>query len=94
MQCGRTGLSETDSLERASLGGIGAKNAELLARFFPDKFDQCDCPENLCAQDLSNFGWFPFVQGIGCPHKTLKKVYCVPSCFWVLWPTLFLSLVQ
>ena len=25
-----------------------------------------------------------------CPHHILKKRRAVPSCFWVLWPTLFL----
>ena len=29
-------------------------NAELLAQGFRDKFQQCDCPETLCAQDWSN----------------------------------------
>jgi hypothetical protein len=30
------------------------KGAQLLARFFQDKLHQCDCAEELCAQDLSS----------------------------------------
>jgi len=39
----------------ASLAGSDAKNAQLLARVFQDKFHQYDCSEKLCAQDLPKF---------------------------------------
>lgn len=39
----------------ASLAESDAKNAQLLAQVFQDKFHQYDCSETLCAQDLSKF---------------------------------------
>ena len=38
----------------ALLAGSKAKRAGLRARVFQDKFNQCDCAEKLCAQDLSS----------------------------------------
>ena len=39
----------------ASLAGSDAKNAQLLARVFQDKFHQYDCSKKLRAQDLPKF---------------------------------------
>ena len=42
-------------LFHVSLALNETKGAELLARVFEDKFDQRNCSEKLCAQDLSKF---------------------------------------
>ena len=46
-------------------------------------------PDTISVHDVSIKILRRFRAEHSCPHhKIFKKVCCVPSCFWVLWPTL------
>ena len=51
-------------------------------------------PDTISVHDVSIKILRRFRAGHSCPHHwILKKVCCAPSCFWVLWPTLFANCI-